>query len=524
MSTGWRSVADVVGGSARLAHGLVPVRRATPRRLSRIARDISIHGLTLPGLIRVAATRSGDEVLMIDRFGPVTAAELDRWCVTVAGELTRREILVVGGKVGILCRSGRDFVVAVVASIQLGADAVVLQPNFSAPELAELLRAEDLRAIIHDEEFGDLLTAARFRGQSILADVTSPGAPSLRSMRSLPRADLARPPRRGHLVVTTAGVTGRPRPARRAGVGPRGGAPLATLVRRLELRRGAPMLVSAPLHQPFGLQFFGLAVGLGCPVISLDRFGATQTLALIDEHRVDTLVVTPVGLGQLVDALADRPAPPSLRTIVTGGGPLLASRWRRAVAAFGPIVHHVYGSAETGWCTLATPADLAAAPGTVGRVAAGIDLRLVDDDGRKVPPGAIGRLLVESPLAAAGTPDHDGLVDSGDLGHVDRAGRYFIDGRAAEVIRVDGVDVFPDAVEDVVLSDPGVTDVAVTAAPPGDKPGPVALVVAARDAAPSVDTLAAAVVAALGPAARPRSIRIVSSIPTTDTGRRRRAH
>lgn len=521
MTTGWRPVVDVVGGATRLTRGLVPWRRATPRRLTRIARDVSTHWLTLAGLARVAAIRNGPDVVVIDGAGPVTAEQLDRWSATVAGELVHRGIIVPGGKLGVLCRNGRGLVVAVIAATRLGADAVVLHPGFESSQLAELLRVEDLRAVVHDEEFGDVLAAARYRGTSILADTTAPGVHSLRSMQALPQAELARPSRPGRVVVVTAGLSGRPRVARRVGTSANAGIPLTTLVRRLDLPRGAPMLIMAPLQQAFGLQFFALALGLGCPAVIVDRPDAARALAVIDEHRVATLVATPAGLAAIAEELGDRPAPASLASVVVGGGPLLASRWRRAVSRLGPIIHHIYGSAETGWCTVATPDDLTAAPGTVGRPAAGIELRIVDDEGRPVPVGGVGRLLVRSPMVADGAGNGDGAVDTGDLAHRDEAGRYFIDGRLAERIQRDGVDVFADAIEDALLAHPAVADAMVSARPDGSDLTAEVIVRSGLEE-PTGEELAQLVGERLGPAPVPDAVRIVTAIATSETGRRRR--
>ena len=279
MRTGLRSVGDVLGGAARLARGLVPLRRATPNRIVRIARDVSSFGLTLAGLCRIAAIRHGRDVVLIDDAGPVTAEQLDRWSATVAGEFANRGIVVSGGKLGVLARSGRGMVVATIAATRLGADAVLLHPAFSAAQLAELLRVEELRAVVHDDEFGDLLAAARFRGLSIIADTNAPGVVSLRSMQALPQASVPTPTRPGRLVIITSGVTGAPRRARRGGAGRAAGLPLTTLVRRLELPRGAPMLITPPLHQAIGVQFFALALGLGCPAVVTSRFDAATGVA-----------------------------------------------------------------------------------------------------------------------------------------------------------------------------------------------------------------------------------------------------
>ena len=185
---------------------------------------MSTYGLTLAGLCRIAATRHGRDVVLIDDAGPVTAEQLDRWSATVAGEFANRGIVVSGGKLGVLARSGRGMVVATIAANRLGADAVLLHPAFSATQLAELLRVEELRAVVHDDEFGDLLAAARFRGtldpgrhehaRRGLVAFDAGAAPSIRAHARPVRADSSSSPR-GHRGAATQRVEAGP--ARRRG-------------------------------------------------------------------------------------------------------------------------------------------------------------------------------------------------------------------------------------------------------------------------------------------------------------------
>ena len=523
----WSSLADVAAGSARLTRGLVPLRRATPRRLVRMARGLSAHGLTLAGLARLAAIRDGRDVVLVDAAGPVTADQLDRWSSTVAGELVRREILAAGSRLGVLCRGGRGFAVAAIAGSRVGADVVLLHTGYSANTLADVLRIEEVRAVVHDEEFGDLLGAARFRGTTIIADGAAPGVLSLRGMQALPQADAPAPAHPGQLVVLTSGTSGRPRHAHRRPAGPAAAIPVTSLFRRLAIRRRSPMLILPPLFHGYGVGSFAVALGLGCPAIVVARFDADDALRLVDEHAVETLVVVPSMLHRLGEALGDRPPPPSLRAIVSASAPLHPTVWRRAVAAFGPIVHNVYGSTEAGWCTLARPEDLAAAPGTIGRPAVGIQVHIVDERGLAAPPHTVGRVVVGSPLlddgadAGAVLRRRGGFVDTGDLGHVDEHGRYFVDGRADDMIVSGGEQVFTAAVEDVLLGHPGVADALVVGELDEDLgPGLVAHVVVRAGHAPSEDDLAAHLADTLGAAAQPRRFRFVTAIATNDVGKR----
>ena len=142
---------------------------------------------------------------------------------------------------------------------------------------------------------------------------------------------------------------------------------MTTLLRRLDVRRGSPMLITLPFHRAAGLGFMVVSLGLGCrAVVPTPGASAADLLDLVDERRVETVVLTPDTLATLVETVADGPAPPSLRTVVTSGGRLDADRWRAAAVTLGPIVWNLYGGAIAGWCTLASPDELAAAPGTIG--------------------------------------------------------------------------------------------------------------------------------------------------------------
>jgi acyl-coenzyme A synthetase/AMP-(fatty) acid ligase len=95
---------------------------------------------------------------------------------------------------------------------------------------------------------------------------------------------------------------------------------------------------------------------------------------------------------------------------------------------FGDVLFNVYGSTEISWATIATPADLRAVAGTAGRPPLGTRVRLLGDDDRPVPAGAIGRIFVGNELLFEGYTDgagrerHNGLMATGDHGYLDRAG------------------------------------------------------------------------------------------------------
>ena len=134
--------------------------------------------------------------------------------------------------------------------------------------------------------------------------------------------------------------------------------------------------------------------------------------------------------------------------------------------AFGPVIYNLYGSTEVAYATVATPADLKAEPGCVGRVVHGAVVKIFDDDGQEVPAGATGRIFVGNSAqfegyTGGGTKEIiGGLMSSGDVGHFED-GRLFVDGRDDEMIVSGGENVFPGEVEDTLTAHPDLVDAAV---------------------------------------------------------------
>jgi fatty-acyl-CoA synthase len=157
----------------------------------------------------------------------------------------------------------------------------------------------------------------------------------------------------------------------------------------------------------------------------------------------------------------------ALRVIAASGSALPGELATKVMDAFGDVLYNLFGSTEVAWATVATPADLRAAPGTAGRPPRGTVVRLYGDDGRELAAGERGRIFVGSELVfdgytgGGGKASIDGLLASGDIGHLDEEGRLYVDGRDDEMIISGGENVFPREVEDVIACLDGVDEVAV---------------------------------------------------------------
>jgi fatty-acyl-CoA synthase len=210
-------------------------------------------------------------------------------------------------------------------------------------------------------------------------------------------------------------------------------------------------------------------MALGDTFVLRRRFDPEQVLADIDEYGCQVLVVVPVMLQRILELPEEVRRgydTTSLRAVSASGSALpgdLALRWMDAV---GDNLYNLYGSTEVSAATLATPADMRAAPGTAGRPARGSIVRLYDEQGAPVPQGKTGRIFVGNSMLFAGYSGGgskeaiDGLMSSGDVGRFDEAGRLFVQGRDDEMIVSGGENVFPKEVEDTLSRYPGVADAA----------------------------------------------------------------
>jgi fatty-acyl-CoA synthase len=230
------------------------------------------------------------------------------------------------------------------------------------------------------------------------------------------------------------------------------------------------MMIAAPLFHSWGFFHFVMSLPTASTMVLRRRFDPEETLRAVQQSRSDVLAAVPVMIQRILglpEETLDKYDLSSLKITSLSGSALpgeLAIAW---MDRFGDSVYNLYGSTEVAYATIATPADLRAAPGTAGRPPRGTVVRLYDDSGSEVPQGEVGRIFVGNEMSfegytgGGGKEAIDGLLSSGDVGHIDSEGRLFIDGRDDEMIVSGGENVFPREVEDLLADLDGVVEVAV---------------------------------------------------------------
>jgi acyl-CoA synthetase (AMP-forming)/AMP-acid ligase II/NAD(P)-dependent dehydrogenase (short-subunit alcohol dehydrogenase family) len=534
-------VAEEVAGAVTTIAALGVVRPVRPDRLARAAAALQRYGGTPAFTVASAAALHPGRPAIIDELGTITFGRLDEECRALAGALHRHFDLVATQRVAIMCRNHRGYVHAAAAAARLGCDLVPLNTDFAGPQLGDVLARERVTAAIYDEEFEPVFDASGFDGTRIIAwhDPESKiERPTLASLIDLREADAPPPRETGRAIMLTSGTTGTPKGAIRT-VSARAVAQLA-VGGFLELARlkptprsGEPVLVAPPLFHLYGMIGLSAAFALGSPMVIRRRFNAEAALRDIDRHRVGLILAVPTMYKRMMDV----PAPTrrtldfsSLRMALTGAAPLPPELSTAIMDEFGEILFNGYASTEVGSGTLATPSDLRAAPGTVGHPMAGVTIRILDEEGLEVPAGETGRIFIGGPLnfdgytGGGGKQVIDGLMSSGDVGHFDRAGRLFIDGRDDDMILSGGENVFPQEVEELLVAHDAVADAAVFGAPDPDFGQRLAAFVLLKaDAAkPSEEELQSYVKQHLARYKTPREIVFVEQLPRTSTGKLQR--
>jgi long-chain acyl-CoA synthetase len=294
-----------------------------------------------------------------------------------------------------------------------------------------------------------------------------------------------------------------------------------------EGREPTPNLVPVSIALNAGIYNVCFGLRAGAALVLMPRFTTRAFAELVHRYQIRSTVLPPAAMVMLATDPDVRDLAP-LRYVRSITAPLSPPAARRFMERFGTVVLNSYGQAEVGEVVGWTAADARDHPdklGAAGRPHKGVDLRVVDDAGRAVEPGAVGELLVRPPRMAAGYAggasladrvDADGFLRTGDHARVDPEGFVWIEGRTSDLINRGGNKVFPEQVEEVLRLVPGVDDVAVVGRP-DERLGevPVAVVVGrARD-----EELEAACRAELAPYKVPVAFLRAESLPRNEIGK-----
>lgn len=275
-------------------------------------------------------------------------------------------------------------------------------------------------------------------------------------------------------------------------------------------------LLCSPMHHSVSIRLASAALLRGGDVVVLGRFDPERGAEALRRDRPTTTFMAPTALGRLLQHPSTPDRLDTLRLLVHAGSPCPETLKRRAMARVGPgVLWEFYGATE-GQFTVCPPEDWIERPGTVGRARPGRRLE-VDPDGTVWchAPQFARFGYWRRPEATARAWRQDAFT-VGDLGHVDRAGFLFLDGRRDDLVITGGVNVYPAEVEAVLQGVPGVSEVAVFGVADDDWGQRLcAAVVGEADE----DALRRHAASRLAPYKRPKTYLVLPELPRTSTGK-----
>ncbi|WP_082962270.1 long-chain-fatty-acid--CoA ligase FadD2 [Mycobacterium sp. 852014-52144_SCH5372336] len=419
------------------------------------------------------ARRTPDRTAIIDDFGEMTFKELDDAAHSVANGLLEKGVKG-GDGVAILARNHRWFLVALYGAARTGARIILLNSEFSGPQVKEVSEREGAKLIIYDDEYCQAVSKAdpplgKLRALGVNPDKDEPSNStdetledfvSRHSGKAAPKAT-----KHSSVIILTSGTTGTPKGANRST--PPTLAPIGGVLSHVPFKGGEITALPAPMFHALGFLHATISMMLGTTLLLRRRFKAQKVLEDIEEHKVTAVVVVPVMLSRMLDALDDMDRKPdlsSLRIVFVSGSQLGAEMAQRGLKMLGPVIYNLYGSTEIAFATIARPQDLEKNPATVGPVVKGVKVKILDDDGNELPQGEVGRIFVGNffPFEGYTGGGHkqivDGLMSSGDVGYFDENGLLYVSGRDDEMIVSGGENVFPAEVEDLISGHPEVVE------------------------------------------------------------------
>ena len=410
-----------------------------------------------------------------------TYAELHRDAQRLADALLSR--FEPGERIAIWSPNSPEWAIVEFAAALAGLTLVTVNPAYQAKELAYVL--EQSRSV-------GLFLVRECRGNAMAA-IAAGVRPALPNLRELVDLDdhaalfaVHGTPRPRPLVQTndpvqvqyTSGTTGFPKGAVLSHRNLTNNARFS--LARLGARRGDTYLNMMPMFHTAGCSIAMLGcVQLRCCLVMARLFEPGNMLAIIERERVDCLIAVPTMLIAMLESQALHARDTSsLRVVMSGGAMVPPELIARIEKTFGCGFTIIYGQTETSPGLTQTRIDdpELERTDTIGQAYPHTELSIRDSaSNRVVPIGSVGEICAraysvmigynDNPEATARTIDRDGWLHTGDLGTMDASGFVRITGRLKDMIIRAGENIFPAEIENVLITHPGVAEVAVVGVP-----------------------------------------------------------
>ncbi len=501
--------------------------------------DISEALATLPARISEVLTpwvqRAPDHPALVEASGQWSYGQLAAGVEETATWLKQSGVRA-GDRVMIICENSRAFVAVLLALASIDAWPVLVNARLSAREVDQIREHSGARLVIYTTAVSPQATEHAKRHGAAVAPVGSLGpiAVSPLNQEAVPEPNGTDVASSVAALIYTSGTTGLPK-----GV---------MLTHRGLLFVGAvaaKMRALGPKDRIYGVLPMSHAVGLsvvllgsllsGSTLYLASRFDPVKALASLEKDKLTILLGSPSMFSLLADYAKLKGMKslkfPDLRIMSSSGAPLSPAIKSATEALFGMVLHNGYGVTECSPNIASTRLETPRADVSVGKIFPGVEVRIVDSDGKPVPDGEVGELRVRGPNVMKGyyrapeetaaAVDSEGWFNTRDLARIEDE-HLFIVGRTKELIVRFGLNVYPAEVEAVLNACPGVARSAVVGrAVEGAEGGEEVIAFIQAASGTSLTEAAVADYAArhLAPYKRPSHLQLVDSMPLTPTGK-----
>lgn len=490
---------------------------------------------TASDMIRALAQEQPDAPAFKQDGRSLSYNELDALLDRVAAAL-QRDGLQPLDTISICAGTSIEYAVVFLGSLRAGVIVAPLAPSSTAESLAAMTDNADAKLLFLDSDIAAALAPVQKNIAATFIALDDSAAGSAFSAWLAPVGAEPAPvdiqPEWPFNIIYSSGTTGTPK-----------GIVQPHIMRWGHIRRGvnqgfgpgAISLLSTPLYSNTTLVTFFQTIALGGTVLLMSRFNPMAYLELAQRERVTHTMLVPVQYQRLM-ALPDfgRYDLSSFRYKFSTSAPFGAELKADVLRRWPGALIEVYGMTEGGGTCMLAAHEHPNKLHTVGKPAPGHDIRLIDDDGQELPPGATGELVGRSPnmmlgyhkqpeaTAEAEWYDAEGnrFIRTGDIGRFDEDGFVTLLDRKKDMIISGGFNIYPSDLEAVLREHPELADVSVVGMPStrwGETP--VAFAVARTDAFPDPDEVLAWANERLGRTQRLAAVEFVDVLPRSAIGK-----
>lgn len=489
---------------------------------------------SLPELIRLHARATADRVALIDDGEHLTYAALDRWIDGIAASL-QRDGSAVGSSIAIVARSSVHYVAVFLGALRAGVVVAPLPPSATPDQLAAMIDDCDATHLFVDDA-GEAALAAKLT--SVRARLVNLDAVALDDW--LRGADLPRPvspaPDDPFNIIYSSGTTGTPKgivqPHRMRWAHAQRGITYG-------YRAGCVTLLATPLYSNTTLVSLLPTLATGGTAVLMDKFEVERYLTLAAHHRATHTMLVPVQYQRIMaHPRFDRFDLRAFEAKFCTSAPFAAELKADVLQRWPGKLFEFFGMTEGGGTFILAAHNHPDKLHTVGRAAAGHDIRFIDEAGDEVAPGEVGEIVGHSASMMSGYRNQPALsaaacwfdasgkrfIRTGDMGRLDADGFLTLLDRRKDMIISGGFNIYPSDLEGVLRAHPDVADVAVVGVP-SERWGetPVAFVVTRERNASDTSALEQALLAwanqRLGKMQRLHAVRVTDALPRSAIGK-----